>query len=254
MTILIGYAPLPSEKGVPLLSQNRQFQWFSKPTFVYPMVPASAATLMKTLGHDVHWLDGIAEALTDDVFDVRYASMGADLFLLETKTPVVKATWRVVDRLKARVPGCLIVLCGDHVTALPEESLRNCQVDYVLCGGDYDFSLRDLVAHIERGASMPKGIWWRGADGELCTSGPFDLSKNRLDDLPMIDRDLTRWELYSRENGNFRNTRVRIRWPGATAGGGSAIFAPGRHCIQVGVFVHRRACSMKSGRSSFDME
>lgn len=206
MKILIGYAPLPSEKGVPLLSQNRQFQWFSKPTFVYPMVPASAATLMKTLGHDVHWLDGIAEALTDDVFDVRYASMGADLFLLETKTPVVKATWRVVDRLKARVPGCLIVLCGDHVTALPEESLRNCQVDYVLCGGDYDFSLRDLVAHIERGASMPKGIWWRGADGELCTSGPFDLSKNRLDDLPMIDRDLTRWELYSRENGNFRNT------------------------------------------------
>lgn len=206
MKILIGYAPLHSEKGVPLLSQNRQFQWFSKPTYVYPMVPASAATLMKTLGHDVHWLDGIAEGLSDAAFDARYQTIQADIFLLETKTPVITSTWQVVDRLKAVVPNCRIVLCGDHVTALPEESLRNCRVDYVLCGGDYDFSLRDLVAHIESDSAMPQGIWWRDADGNPCTRGPFDLSKNCLDDLPMIDRDLTRWDLYSQENGNFRNT------------------------------------------------
>ena len=45
MRIVVGYVPLESDLGVPLLSQNRQFQWFSKPTYVYPMVPASAATL-----------------------------------------------------------------------------------------------------------------------------------------------------------------------------------------------------------------
>ncbi len=40
MRIAIAYPPLPSEKGVPLLSQNRQFQWFSRPTYIYPVVPA----------------------------------------------------------------------------------------------------------------------------------------------------------------------------------------------------------------------
>ena len=84
MKLLIGYVPLISEKGVPLLSQNRQFQWFSKPTYVYPMVPASAATLLKSLGHDVHWLDGIAEGLIEEEFQSRYVELGADLFLLET--------------------------------------------------------------------------------------------------------------------------------------------------------------------------
>ncbi len=206
MKIIVGYAPLHGDQGVPLLSQNRQFQWFSKPTYVYPMVPASAATLLQAHGHSVFWLDGIAEGLSDAAFDRRYVALQADVFLLETKTPVVRRTWKIVDRLKALAPGCRIVLCGDHVTALPEESLRNCRADYVICGGDYDFSLRDLVAHIEGSGALPAGIWWRDADGSLCDSGPFDVSRNRLDDLPVIDRVLTRWELYSRENGNFRTT------------------------------------------------
>ena len=206
MKILIGYVPLISEKGVPLLSQNRQFQWFSKPTYVYPMVPASAATLLKHEGHDVHWLDGIAEGLSEAEFEKRYVAIGADLFLLETKTPVVKPTWRIVNKLKTLLPSCKIVLCGDHVTALPEESLAHSQADYILCGGDYDFSLRDLVHSLESGTPMPLGFWWRGEGGRLETSGKFCLSTNKLDDLPAIDRELTRWELYSRENGNFRQT------------------------------------------------
>ena len=206
MKILIGYVPLISEKGVPLLSQNRQFQWFSKPTYVYPMVPASAATLLKHEGHDVHWLDGIAEGLSEAEFEKRYVAIGADLFLLETKTPVVKPTWRIVNNLKTLLPSCKIVLCGDHVTALPEESLAHSQADYILCGGDYDFSLRDLVHSLESGTPMPLGFWWRGEGGRLETSGKFCLSTNKLDDLPAIDRELTRWELYSRENGNFRQT------------------------------------------------
>ena len=47
MRIAICYPPLPSEKGVPLLSQNRQFQWFSRPTYIFPVVPATAATMLK---------------------------------------------------------------------------------------------------------------------------------------------------------------------------------------------------------------
>ena len=230
MRIVVGYVPLESDLGVPLLSQNRQFQWFSKPTYVYPMVPASAATLLKAKGHEVLWLDGIAEGLTQKQFDERFAAFEPDLFLLETKTPVVKATWRKVDHLKELVPDCTVVLCGDHVTAFPEETLRA-----------YAFSIAALVECLDQrrdrsiGPSvhrsigpvegpkdretegpkdretegpkdLPPGFYWRAADGSIATSGPFCNRDHKLEDLPEIDRELTKWELYSRKNGNFRRT------------------------------------------------
>jgi len=61
--ISISYPPIKSEKGIPLLAQNRQFQWFSHPTYIYPVVPAQAATLLSRSGYDVIWDDGIAEEL-----------------------------------------------------------------------------------------------------------------------------------------------------------------------------------------------
>ena len=208
------------------------------------MVPASAATLLKSKGHEVLWLDGIAEGLTQAQFDERFAAFKPDLFLLETKTPVVKATWRKVDHLKELVPDCTIVLCGDHVTAFPEETLNHCKADFVLAGGDYDFSIAALADALGREVesvkgkgksspsdlppstpstsstpstpstlpftlstlNLPKGFFWRAADGTIETSGPFCNKDHRLEDLPEIDRELTKWELYSRENGNFRRT------------------------------------------------
>ena len=55
MKIAITYPPLESDKGIPLLGQNRQFQWFNNPTYIYPMVPAYAATLWQSKGFDVTW-------------------------------------------------------------------------------------------------------------------------------------------------------------------------------------------------------
>ena len=43
--VVIGYPPIQTGKGVPLLSQNRQFQYFNAKTYIYPMVPAYAATV-----------------------------------------------------------------------------------------------------------------------------------------------------------------------------------------------------------------
>ena len=61
MKIAISYPPLENTKGTPLLGQNRQFQWFNSPTYIYPMVPAYAATYLKTKGHEVIWNDAIAQ-------------------------------------------------------------------------------------------------------------------------------------------------------------------------------------------------
>ena len=200
MRIAICYPPLPSEKGVPLLSQNRQFQWFSRPTYIFPVVPATAATMLKAAGHEVGWLDGIAEEWTPETFDARLADFGPEVVVLETKTPVVKRHWAWITAYKAAHPDVKTVLVGDHVTALPDETMANCPVDFILTGGDWDFLLANLVASAFDPAKFEPGIWYRGGN-----TGRFKLDHD-LNAAPWIDRDLCKWRLYAEKNGNFRKT------------------------------------------------
>ncbi len=207
MKIAITYPPLENSKGIPLLGQNRQFQWFNNPTYIYPMVPAYAATMLKDADFDVVWNDAIAEGWSYKDYIDYYRTAGFDLVMIESKTPVIKMHWKIIDELKSVNPDTLIVLVGDHVTAFPEESMNNCAVDYILTGGNYDFLLRSLCNNL-RGNNgqidknkLEKGIYYR-YDGKVCNSGKFVLDQD-LDELPMIDRDLTKWELYSEKNGNY---------------------------------------------------
>jgi anaerobic magnesium-protoporphyrin IX monomethyl ester cyclase len=173
------------------------------------MIPASAATLAARAGHDVRWADGIAERWSPARFEEEVRRFAPDCILIEAKTPIIKAYWEVIRRLKAIHPAGRIALCGDHVTALPEESLNACPADFILTGGDYDFTLTELLAQLQsagRGAAdgAPGGVFYRG-DGGIRSTGAFTLTRD-LNTLPFIDRDLTRWELYAYENGNYRYT------------------------------------------------
>ncbi|MBQ6247638.1 MAG: radical SAM protein [Kiritimatiellae bacterium] len=205
MKIAIAYPPLISDKGAPLLSQNRQFQWFNRPTYIYPVVPASAATLLARAGHTVLWMDAISSRQTERDFVREVEESRPDLMMIETKTPVVHQTWDWVKALKRAVPEMKIALVGDHVTALPEESMKGCATDYILTGGDYDFLLKNLVDHLDGGKELEHGIWYRDDEGNPQNTGPFRLDHD-LNSLPRIDRDLTCWERYSVHNGNYRRT------------------------------------------------
>jgi anaerobic magnesium-protoporphyrin IX monomethyl ester cyclase len=238
MKIWIGYPPLPDPKGVPLISQNRQFQWFNDPTFIYPVIPTYAATLLKRAGHDVFWQDGVAQRDTVEDYEKRFVDAAPDVVAFEVKTPVVKRVWKAIDRMKSLRPQTKFVLMGDHITAMPEESLLECDVDFCLTGGDFDFALLNLAGHLAGGDKLESGVYfwrdaaardearrqWRGrsmemevwekaqaardkgvpsVDGVVC-SGAFGPLKHDLTGLPMIDRELSKWKLYAYDNGNFK--------------------------------------------------
>jgi radical SAM superfamily enzyme YgiQ (UPF0313 family) len=207
MKVVFGYLPIDENKGTPLISQNRQFQYFKEPTYIYPVVPASAATLLERNGFEVLWKDCIAENITVRGFYEFIKKEKPDLLAIETKTPVIKNNWQVINEIKKQGPGIKIVLCGDHVTALPEESLVNSGVDFVLTGGDYDFLLLNLCKVLKSGSpysNFEPGIYYRDND-KIHNSGKFILNHN-LDDLPLIDRELSKWKLYAYKNGNFKKT------------------------------------------------
>ena len=197
MKIAISYPPLDSKKGTPLLSQNRQFQWFSDPTYIYPMIPASAATLLAANGYEVFWDDAIAEGLSYEKWKERLIREKPDVIVIETKTPVIKRHWKIIDDLKNskfEIRNSKFILMGDHVTALPEESFENSKVDFVLAGGDYDFLLLKLLNNL----NVP--------NNQNISRIIRDDEQHSLDDLPPIDRELTKWKLYAFKNGNFKYT------------------------------------------------
>lgn len=234
MKIIISYPPINTNQGYPTLGQNRQFQFFKEPTYIYPVIPATAATLLEQGGHQVIWNDSIAQGWTYPQFLDFMRREKPDLIAFETKTPVVKQHWKIINDIKGLSPRILnqlenkgtapkIVLFGDHVTALPEESFQNSPVDFVLTGGDYDFLLLNLCNFLEKKGLSPQlakqletkgvvpdnieldpGIYCRN-NGQIKNSGKFQLNHD-LNTLPFIDRDLTKWQLYAYKNGNYKKT------------------------------------------------
>ncbi len=201
--IAISFPPIPGNKRTPLLAQNRQFQYFHEPTYIYPMVPAYAATLLKKSDYDVVWDDGIAEAKTYEEWLMGIEQMSPDIVVMETKTPLVKKHWTIIDDVKKVIPDAKNVLVGDHVTALPRESMESSKVDYVIEGGDYDFLLLNLVRCLDgKVEELEPGIWYR-ENKNVKSTGHFQLNHD-LDNLPFIDRNLTKWWLYSEKNGNYK--------------------------------------------------
>jgi len=193
MRIAISYPPF-HDKGSPMLTQNRQFQWMSVGSYIYPVVPATAATILSREGHDVLWDDAIVRQLDFEQWWKGLHSHEPDLVVFESKTPIVHHHWKLIAELKQRLPGARVVMVGDHVTAEPLEQFEESPVDFVLTGGSYDVGLSELAAHLQRGAAPPPGLYYRDGD-DVRDTGPFRLSRD-LDSLPFIDRRLTMADRY----------------------------------------------------------
>jgi len=197
LKIVVGYPPTLSSKGTPLLSQNRQFQYFNNPTFLFPVSLATGATWLRNEGWETHWKDCIAEGVNEEEFYSFLDEVKPDLFFFETKSPVVKKHWRAVGILKDRYPKMKICMMGDHLSAFPEETMKKSKLDFLICGGYYDFAMVELADALENNKEIPRGIWYRKGK-KIVENGRYELKKP-LDVAPIVDRKFTRNELYQKE-------------------------------------------------------
>lgn len=248
MKVMVSFPPLKGP-GHPMLTQNRQFQWYNNYSFIFPLVAASAATLLKDEGFDSIWDDCITERRGYDEFLSHYERSRPDLTALETKTPVVKQHWRIIDDMKRVHPQGRVALMGDHVTALPEESMQASRTDYVITGGNFDVTLLHLARHLADGSrELPGGIYSR-RNGGIENTGPFDRDVD-LDALPFIDRDLTNSHLYGEQwikDRPFAYTMAGrdCPWSKCTFCSWTAIHpefhvrSPERHLDEIGMLIER---------------
>ncbi|WP_295298745.1 cobalamin-dependent protein [uncultured Brachyspira sp.] len=203
--VCITYPPFEYNKGFPLMSLNMQFQWVRNFSANYPMLLAYAATLLKNNGYDVFFIDTVARKM--DIIDwlIQIDKINPQLIFFESTTATINYTWDTINAIKDKYKNAYIVLAGSHVTALPEESFLKSEVDFVVTGGDYDVLLLSIVNYINNGEKLKEGIYYKTSQGNIRNTGKCKLDYP-LDRLPFIDRNLTNWKLYSKENEYYKKT------------------------------------------------
>lgn len=211
MRIAISYPPILNSRGQKaMVSQNRNVQFFKKPTYLLPVIHAQAATWLRNEGNEVLWDDGNSQGKSFQKWYSDLLDWKPEMIVFESTTPVMKFYWNLTKRLRADLPHVIIVMTGFHSMRKPVETIQSSEVDVVVKSNHVDFVLRRLVLEVENLADWRleiglEGLTIRLDNGESRDTGHF-VQVEPLDISPLIDRDLVSWRNYAYENGNFLRT------------------------------------------------
>ena len=212
MKIAISYPPIINSLGQKaMVSQNRNVQYFSVPTYLLAVTHAQAATALKKDGHDVYWDDGNAQLKTYQTWLNDLIKFKPDLIIFETTTPIMRFMWDTVNEVKTKLPNSKVVMSGYHVMRKPNETFEKSKTDIIILSNHVDFVLRKLVKKfnpintIENYSEPFDSICFRDKSNKIYTSISFKKIEN-VNSSEIIDRDLVQWKRYAFENGNFLQT------------------------------------------------
>jgi anaerobic magnesium-protoporphyrin IX monomethyl ester cyclase len=176
--------------SVPYLST---FGWMetSAPNYV-PLGIASLAAVLRREGHDVVAIACDLSRISVAEGIKKLLSSMPDLIGISATTPGYPLACRVAGILKERT-AAPICIGGNHVSARPRESLRECAAFDLVVAGEGEqplLVLLELMAGRKplAGSSSPAGIFWR--DTGKILEGPPGAFLTDLDELPFPAYDL----------------------------------------------------------------
>ena len=210
MKVAISYPPIVNARGQKaMVSQNRNVQFFVKPTYLLPVIHAQAASWLKDDGHEVLWDDGNAQLKSFEKWFDDLVKWQPEIVVFESTTPVMKFYWETTNKLKEKLPNTIFVMTGYHSMRKPEETLELSKTDIVLKSNHVDFVLKRLVHEISsftnwRELTQIEGLAIR-TDSGIRSTGNF-VQVEPLDKSPIVNRELVQWKNYAYENGNFLQT------------------------------------------------
>jgi len=199
----------------------RPFSVLSKSTYSAAILPPlGLAYLASVLGHAGYSV-GIVDAQGEDIFNIRrsacgnYNLQGLDADRLVDKIdPAAKIVgvslmfsqeWLpqrdFIQRVRRKYPDVVIVVGGEHPTALPEYVLRDCpEIDYVVAG-EGEFTFLELVYRIfhDSDPRQTPGVSYIDDDGKFVCNG-FSNRITHVDDLPRPAWELCKVENYFQPN------------------------------------------------------
>lgn len=124
----------------------------------FPVFLATAAALAKEHGHETEMRDSVASGETYETYYAHIQAFQPDAVVIETSTPTLRHDLRVVDEIRQRVPGVVVLFSGMHFE-LEEASFleRYPQVDFTVYG-EYEFSTVQVLDRLQKGEADFTGI------------------------------------------------------------------------------------------------
>lgn len=212
MKIAISYPPIVNSLGQKaMVSQNRNVQYFSVPTYLLGITHAQAATNLRDMGHNVYWDDGNAQLKSYKTWKKDLIEFNPDIIIFESTTPIMDFMWNTVNEIKSELKDSIVIMTGYHSMRKPEETLKMSKTDLVVLSNHVDFVLEKLVNEISNFDKKvlinlkTDSICYKNSKGELINNKSFKKIEN-VNLSSIIDRDLVKWKNYAYENGNFLQT------------------------------------------------
>jgi len=145
---------------------------------------AYATAVLEKEGYNVKLYDFPAEGWGKDKLRDLVRMEQPDVVVLDATTPSIYSDIDCARIIKEGA-GSKVVMVGPHATTLPEETLRDADgVVDVICRGEYDYTVRDVVRCFEDGGNLNGvlGISYI-ENGEIKHNADRPLIQN-LDELP----------------------------------------------------------------------
>lgn len=166
------------------------------------------AGFIRQKGYKVAIIDAEAEGLSPEDIARRVAKakplltsiivFGSNPSASTTKMPAAR---EILSLLKKKSVPSRTVLVGLHPSALPEQTLREEEVDFV-CQGEGFYTIRDLLKALKQGHAQQDisihGLWY-SKDSRIISTPQAPLIKD-LDKLPFVAWDLLPMERYRAHN------------------------------------------------------
>lgn len=175
-----------------------------------PLGPAYLAAMLLKSGHDVHCIDAMADNIDQIIQEGNYVYQGLTIDETVERIPaetdcigvscMFSQDWPYVRTLLAKIherfPNVVMVIGGEHVTALPEYCLRDCPfIDYLVLG-EGEETIVDIANRLDDPEALGRthGLAYL-RDGQYVLTPPRARLR-KVDEIPYPAWDLFPMEVY----------------------------------------------------------
>jgi radical SAM superfamily enzyme YgiQ (UPF0313 family) len=155
----------------------------------YPIWLAYATGALEKKKHECLLLDASGENLSmeDTIYKIKEFNPG--LIVADTVTSSFENDKKVIAKIKKSFPKIFAVLVGDHISVMPEKSLKESAADAVAIR-EYDFILPELANSLEKGKNLKKvkGIYWKKGKKIIKNPPANEPTEKQLDSLPFVSK------------------------------------------------------------------
>lgn len=156
-------------------------------TLYYPFWLAYGTGVLMENKKDALLIDSIAKKDTFETAYEKIEEFSPDIMVVSTTTPTVYSDLEFIEFVKKEID-LKVVLVGNHVTALPDETFKlSDSIDFI-ARGEYEYTLLDLVNALENKKPLKniKGLSFR--KNKKITHNPQRKPVENLDKLPFVSK------------------------------------------------------------------